>query len=193
MSKNDDMSALDDLKSATAIDDIEQSILITLTNGFPQTAEAAANQLVQLRTNLDQTKIAYQLAVHEAVVATGERNLANHSLNECRRERDERTAAITDLRAEIDHYDKICTDVRNELTAAGISELTEDRLTVLPLAKRVSLLRAREQVVTAKLYTALVRFAEAKRVIKKCAEEDAFYGIEPRPLITKWLADEEAK
>ena len=44
---------------------------------------------------------AWQLAVHEAVMATSERNLANHSLNECRRERDERTAVIADLRADL--------------------------------------------------------------------------------------------
>ena len=44
---------------------------------------------------------------------------------------------IYNLRAEIDGYDKICTEVRNELTAAGIPELTEDRLTVVPLVKRV--------------------------------------------------------
>ena len=47
---------------------------------------------------------------------------------------------IYNLRAEIDGYDKICTQVRNELTAAGIPELTEDRLCVVPLAKRVALL-----------------------------------------------------
>jgi len=40
------------------------------------------------------------------------------------------------LRDEIDRYDKICTGVRNELTAAGIPELTEDRLMVVPLVKR---------------------------------------------------------
>jgi uncharacterized small protein (DUF1192 family) len=51
-------------------------------------------------------------------------------------------AEILRLRAEIDRYDKICTEVRNELTAAGIPELTEDRLTVVPLAKRVALLRS---------------------------------------------------
>jgi hypothetical protein len=43
--------------------------------------------------------------------------------------------------AEIDRYDKVCTEIRNELTAAGIPELTEDRLTVLPLVKRVAQLR----------------------------------------------------
>jgi hypothetical protein len=47
---------------------------------------------------------------------------------------------IYNLRAEIDGYDKICTGVRSELTAAGIPELTEDRLTVVPLVKRVVLL-----------------------------------------------------
>jgi len=44
---------------------------------------------------------------------------------------------MTQLRAEIDMYDRTCAEVRNELTAAGIPELTEDRLYVVPLAKRV--------------------------------------------------------
>ena len=44
---------------------------------------------------------------------------------------------IYNLRAEIDMYDRTCAEVRNELTAAGIPELTEDRLYVVPLAKRV--------------------------------------------------------
>jgi hypothetical protein len=35
--------------------------------------------------------------------------------------------------------------VRNELTAAGIPELTEDRMTVLPLVKRVVALRERAE------------------------------------------------
>jgi hypothetical protein len=47
---------------------------------------------------------------------------------------------LAELYREIDRYDKICTEVRNELTAAGIPELTEDRLTVLSLAKRVKCL-----------------------------------------------------
>jgi hypothetical protein len=52
---------------------------------------------------------------------------------------------LAELYREIDHYDKICTEVRNELTAAGIPELTEDRMTVLPLVKRVVALRERAE------------------------------------------------
>ena len=48
---------------------------------------------------------------------------------------------LAELYREIDNYDRICTEVRNELTAAGIPELTEDRLTVVPLSKRVAQLR----------------------------------------------------
>ena len=91
------------------------------------------------------------------------------------------------LYQEIDHYDKVCTEVRNELADAGIPELTEDRLTVLPLAKRVSLLRAREQVVTAKLYTEQARSAKAKKMIIKYAETDAVYGIQPPKDLLSWL------
>ena len=50
---------------------------------------------------------------------------------------------LAELYREIDNYDRICTEVRNELTAAGIPELTEDKLKVLPLKQRVSLLRER--------------------------------------------------
>jgi hypothetical protein len=56
------------------------------------------------------------------------------------------------LRAEIDRYDSICTAVRNELTAAGIPELTDDRLTVVPLVKRVATLRADNSRLTALAY-----------------------------------------
>jgi hypothetical protein len=52
---------------------------------------------------------------------------------------------LAELYREIDRYDKICTEVRNELTAAGIPELTEDRLTVLPLVKRVVALREKAE------------------------------------------------
>jgi len=44
---------------------------------------------------------------------------------------------IQELEAEIDRYDKVCTDIRNELTAVGIPELTDDRLSVIPLVDRV--------------------------------------------------------
>ena len=47
---------------------------------------------------------------------------------------------LAELYREIDSYDKICTQMRNELTAAGIPELTEDRMTVIPLATRVRML-----------------------------------------------------
>ena len=47
---------------------------------------------------------------------------------------------LAELYREIDNYDKICTQIRNELTAAGIPELTEDRMTVVPLATRVRIL-----------------------------------------------------
>ena len=50
---------------------------------------------------------------------------------------------LAELYREIDNYDRICTEVRNQLTAGGIPELTEDRLTVIPLVKRVALLRAK--------------------------------------------------
>lgn len=44
---------------------------------------------------------------------------------------------------EIDRYDAICTAIRNLLTKAGIPELTEDRLVVVPLKQRVSALAER--------------------------------------------------
>mgnify|MGYP001417839707 CR=1 FL=1 len=42
-------------------------------------------------------KAVYQLAVAECNKATHERDLARHSLNECRRERDERSAVIHEI------------------------------------------------------------------------------------------------
>jgi len=52
----------------------------------------------------------------------------------------------TQLRAEVDKYDLICTAVRNELTNAGVPELTDDRLAVVSLVARVALLRANRDI-----------------------------------------------
>ena len=46
---------------------------------------------------ISRLNIVYQLAVAECVKATNERDLARHSLNECRRERDERSAIIHEI------------------------------------------------------------------------------------------------
>ncbi|MBE3093443.1 MAG: hypothetical protein IMZ52_00300 [Actinobacteria bacterium] len=147
--------------------------------------------IVMLRLTLDteiehrrEVEATYQLAVHEAVIATSERNLARHSLDECRKKGDDKTAIISQLCSEIDRYDAICTGIRNELTVAGISGLTEDRLNIIPLFKRMT------QLVT-KFNFAQKRVASARTVIVKCAEADAIYGIQPPPYITEWLAEEE--
>ena len=80
-------------------------------------------------------------------------------------------AEILRLRAEIDRYDKICTEVRNELTAAGIPELTEDRLTVVPLAKRVALLRSELERVKAE--NEWHKYPDEKPVVP-----DGSYGVD---------------
>jgi len=69
---------------------------------------------------------------------------------------------LAELYREIDNYDRICTEVRNELTAAGIPELTEDRLTVVPLADRVGILRARLE----EAETLLLSLADAERTYR---------------------------
>jgi len=67
------------------------------------------------------------------------------------------------LRAEVDKYDSICTAVRNELTNAGVPELTDDRLAVVSLVARVALLRANRDIRQSEL-------DEAIRVIKPFAD-----------------------
>jgi hypothetical protein len=61
---------------------------------------------------------------------------------------------IAELRSEIDRYDKVCTEVRNVLSAAGIPELTEDRLTVLPLATRAFLMATASAALQKRVETA---------------------------------------
>jgi hypothetical protein len=79
-------------------------------------------------------------------------------------------AENTQLKNEIDRYDKICTEIRNILTACNIPELTGDRLTVLPLATRVYLLGtigAKEMERNAQLRTENAEMREALEEIKK--------------------------
>jgi hypothetical protein len=57
----------------------------------------------------------------------------------------EAAAELAALRAEVDRYDRVCTEVRNSLTSFGIPELTGDRLTVIPLVERVRLLQTLRQ------------------------------------------------
>jgi hypothetical protein len=61
-------------------------------------------------------------------------------VKQARQELDALLAENEQQKVEIDHYDKVCTEVRNVLTVCDIPELTGDRLTVLPLATRVYLL-----------------------------------------------------
>lgn len=92
---------------------------------------------------------------------------------------------IDHLRAEIDRYDKVCAEVRNELTAAGIPELTEDRLTVVPLAKRVSLLatsRAKLENDNKKLRGSLVSISNLEEDSALATHELAAYQLRIREL-----------
>ena len=57
----------------------------------------AVGEITNLRARVSELEVVYQLAVAECVKATNERDLARHSLNECRRERDERSAIIHEL------------------------------------------------------------------------------------------------
>jgi hypothetical protein len=102
---------------------------------------------------------------------------------------DKAVLELAELYREIDRYDKICTDVRNQLTAAGIPELTEDKLTVLPLAKRVEMLVADNENLMASLYKEAVRTEEGFTLIEKVLsadETDRWDALDMEPFV-KWI------
>jgi chromosome segregation ATPase len=68
------------------------------TNDF---VNQAAAELAELKAENERLEKVYQLAVHEAYEAVKERNLARHNLDGCRHERDDRTTAIAQLRAQL--------------------------------------------------------------------------------------------
>jgi len=67
----------------------------------------------------------------------------------------DKDATIAQLRAELDRYDSICTAVRNELTNAGVPELTDDKLAVVSLVARVAILRADRDIKQSELDEAI--------------------------------------
>ena len=73
--------------------------------------EEAKAELAALRSRVHELEVVYRLAIDECNKATHERDLARHSLNECRRERDQRTARIIELEAGMEEAREVMRNV----------------------------------------------------------------------------------